>query len=68
VALTNVSELGILKVAAATLKNIFVDLVDFDRDSVITAGPDRSWGLIIQRVEHDQETTYDLESWGLGAV
>jgi hypothetical protein len=67
VALTNVSELGVLMIAVSALKNVLGDLLDFDRDSVIAAGPELSWGLIAQRVEHDQENTYDLETWGLKA-
>lgn len=64
IALSRVSQIGILEIKVGTLRSIARQLLDFDRDSMITTSKDVSFGMIAQRFEHTQSVIYELETWG----
>jgi hypothetical protein len=63
VALSNVSQIGLLEISLGAVHSIIHELVDFDRDSMIAASKDMSHGAIAQRFEHGQDVSYEIESW-----
>lgn len=66
VALSDVNEIGLIEVRLSALAALAPQIIDFDRDSLIATSADMSWGIVAQRVEHDDEQVeYQAEYWGL---
>lgn len=64
VALSNVSQIGLLEIRSGVLSGIAHRIIDFDRDSLVAVSKDMSSGVIAQRFEHGRDVCYELESWG----
>ena len=65
VALSEPSTVGLLEIRAGTLATIAVPLLNFDRDSLIAAGSDLTWGVVAQRFEPGDDIEYQVEFWNL---
>lgn len=63
VALSQADQIGILAAQWPAFASLSIPLLDFDRDSLIITSHSLEWGLVMQRFENGDRTTYQIEAW-----